>query len=169
MEQKINNEQEKKNWKIYLWAKHKLKFYIFLGLFISSIIGYQFFQIQINKKNEFISEQYIKAGIYLASKKETESKKILEEIINSKNKFYSPLALNMILEKKLETNSKKILDYFEIVEKLQNKKDQKDLIILKKSLYLIKISQIEKGNELLQKIIDSNSSLKSIAEELLEN
>ena len=75
----------------------------------------------------------------------------------------------MILEKKLETNSKKILDYFEIVEKLQNKKDQKDLIILKKSLYLIKISQIEKGNELLQKIIDSNSSLKSIAEELLEN
>ena len=34
MEQKINNEQEKKNWKIYLWAKHKLKFYIFLGLFI---------------------------------------------------------------------------------------------------------------------------------------
>ena len=74
MEQKINNEQEKKNWKIYLWAKHKLKFYIFLGLFISSIIGYQFFQIQINKKNEFISEQYIKAGIYLASKKETESK-----------------------------------------------------------------------------------------------
>ena len=75
----------------------------------------------------------------------------------------------MILEKKLETNSKKILDYFEIVEKLQNKKEQKDLIILKKSLYLIKISQIEKGNELLQKIIDSNSSLKSIAEELLEN
>ena len=147
MEQKINNEQEKKNWKIYLWAKHKLKFYIFLGLFISSIIGYQFFQIQINKKNEFISEQYIKAGIYLASKKETESKKILEEIINSK----------------------KILDYFEIVEKLQNKKEQKDLIILKKSLYLIKISQIEKGNELLQKIIDSNSTLKSIAEELLEN
>ena len=75
----------------------------------------------------------------------------------------------MILEKKLETNSKKILDYFEIVEKLQNKKEQKDLIILKKSLYLIKISQIEKGNELLQKIIDTNSSLKSIAEELLEN
>ena len=75
----------------------------------------------------------------------------------------------MILEKKLETNSKKILDYFEIVEKLQNKKEQKDLIILKKSLYLIKISQIEKGNELLQKIIDSNSTLKSIAEELLEN
>ena len=68
-----------------------------------------FFKYRLIKKNEFISEQYIKAGIYLASKKKKmSSKKNLEEIINSKNKFYSPLALNMILEKKLETNSKKI-------------------------------------------------------------
>tara|TARA_A100001015_G_C14786078_1_gene631134 strand:+ start:79 stop:456 length:378 start_codon:yes stop_codon:yes gene_type:complete len=125
--------------------------------------------MQIDKKNELISEQYIKAGLYLASKKEIESKKILEEIINSKNKFYSQLALSIILEKKLETNSKKILDYFETVEKLQYKKEQKDLIVLKKALYLIKISQIKEGNKLLKKIIETNSSLKLIAEELLEN
>ena len=169
MEQKINNEEEKKNWKNNLWVKHKFKFYIFFGLFILSTIGYQFFQMQIDKKNELISEQYIKAGLYLASKKEIESKKILEEIINSKNKFYSQLALSIILEKKLETNSKKILDYFETVEKLQYKKEQKDLIVLKKALYLIKISQIKEGNKLLKKIIETNSSLKLIAEELLEN
>ena len=54
------------------------------------------------------------------------------------------------------------------MEKLQIKKIKR-FNNFKKSLYLIKISQIEKGNELLQKIIDSNSTLKSIAEELLEN
>ena len=67
------------------------------------------------------------------------AKKIYEEIILSKNKFYSILALNTIIEKNLIKDKEKILEFFEIVEKSNFKKDQKDLIALKKALYMIKI------------------------------
>ena len=42
-------------------------------------------------------------------KKNEKSKIIYEEIILSKNQFYSILALNNILEKKLETDKNKIV------------------------------------------------------------
>ena len=60
----------------------------------------------MKKKNEIISEKYIQAGLYLSSNEMKNAKKIYEEIIESKNKFYSILALNTILEKNLESNDK---------------------------------------------------------------
>ena len=58
-----------------------------------------------SNKNEKISEQYIKAGIHLTSNEKEKSKLIYKEIILSKNKFYSVLALNSIIENELEENS----------------------------------------------------------------
>ena len=72
-----------------------------------------------------------------------------------------------MLEKNLEKDNNKILDYFKIIEKLQKSKSQKDLLILKKALYLIKISNIQEGNDLLTSLVTSNSELKNIAEEIL--
>ena len=46
--------------------------------------------------------------------------------------------------------------------------DKKDLILLKKALYLIKISDQKDGQDILKKIIEKNSKLKSIAEILIE-
>ena len=54
-----------------------------------------------------------------------------------------------------------------VVEKNIKKGDQKDLITFKKALYLINMSDIQKGNDLLNKLIDDNSTLKVIAEEVL--
>ena len=82
-------------------------------------------------KNILISERYIEAGLYLASNNQENAKKIYEEIILSKNTFYSVLALNTIIEKDLIKNKERILEYFN-VEKSVSSKDQKDLIILKK-------------------------------------
>ena len=107
------------------------------------------------------------AGIYLSAKKNNEAKKLYEEIIISKNKIYSILALNTIIEKNLIPDENKILEYFSIVEKSISNKDQKDLIILKKALYQINENQKEEGNKLLKKLIDNNSSLKTIAQEIL--
>ena len=61
----------------------------------------------------------------------------------------------------------KILEYFSIVEKSISNKYQKDLIILKKALYQINVNNKEEGNKLLEKLIDNNSSLKTIAQEIL--
>ena len=72
------------------------------------------------------------------SSKKDEAKKIYEEIILSKNEFYSILALNKLIEENLINDKKKILNYFKMIEKSLITNDYKELIIFKKALYLIK-------------------------------
>ena len=120
-----------------------------------------------SNKNEKISEQYIKAGIHLTSNEKEKSKLIYKEIILSKNKFYSILSLNALIEKNLISDKNKILKYFDILENSITLKEQEDLILLKKALYLLKEKEFKAGNNLLQVLIDKNSNLKIIAEEIL--
>tara|TARA_B100000524_G_scaffold313834_1_gene191307 strand:- start:206 stop:712 length:507 start_codon:yes stop_codon:yes gene_type:complete len=121
-----------------------------------------------NKKNKDISEKYIKAGIYLTSKDLDNSKKIYKEIILSKNKFYSPLALNNIIENDLEKDNNQVLKLFEVVEDINMENEFKDLVILKKALYLIKINRVDEGKKLLEKIISRKSTWSEIALEILK-
>jgi len=110
-----------------------------------------------DNQNEKISEKYIKAGIYLSSKDKEKSKSVYKEIIFSKNKFYSILALNNIIENDLEENSDEVLKFFKIVENINITKEQKNLVKLKKALYFKKISRNTEGNRLLKEIIADNS------------
>ena len=125
--------------------------------------------VKTSSHNNLISEKYVQAGIYLASGEKEKSFQIFEEIIISKNNFYSVLALNTILEKELTKNKEKILGFFEIIEQLDIDQNRKDLILFKKALYLLKSSDFETGNKLLKKLIESNSKLKIYAEEVLDN
>ena len=81
--------------------------------------------IHKEKKNNLISEKYIQAGLYLANGKKIESKNLYKEIVLSKNNFYSILALNTIIEKNLENDEGKVIEYFEILENLKLSKSQK--------------------------------------------
>ena len=137
---------------------------LFIIIVILSVIF--FLNYYQNNQNEKISEKYIKAGIYLSSKDREKSKLIYKEIIFSKNKFYSILALNNIIENDLEENSEEILKLFNIIENTRNENERKNLIKLKKALYLIKISRLKEGNKLLQEIISQNSIWRDIALEL---
>ena len=65
------------------------------------------------------------------------------------------------------SDKNKILKYFDTLENSISLKDQRDLISLKKALFLIKHSDTQQGNEILNKLIDKNSKFKSIAQELL--
>ncbi len=144
---------------------------ILISIFISIILlflGLKIFDYFKEIQNKEISEKYIKAGIYLSSNKKEQSLKIYREIINSKNKFYSILALNNIIENNLESDNNKILELFSSAEKIKIKKEQKNLLKLKKALYLFKISNIEEGNKLLNQIIADNSKWKNIASELIK-
>ena len=71
------------------------------------------------------------------------------------------------MEKNLINDESLILKYFEIVEEIQNSEEQRDLIIFKKALFLIKISKNEEGKTLLKNLIKSNSKIKLLAEEVL--
>ena len=152
-----------------LWDKYKVIIYSFLFVIILTLVSYKFIQIQDSKKNNQISEDYIQAGIYLTTGKKNDAKNIYEDIIIRKHKFYSSLALSVILENELETEKNKIIKYFNIIENLKISDDQKDLIIFKKALYLLKISQTTEGNKILKKLVETDSKLKSLAQEMLSN
>ena len=130
---------------------------------LSAMIFLNYYQ---DNQNEKISEKYIKAGIYLSSKDKEKSKSIYKEIIFSKNKFYSILALNNIIENDLEENHDEVLKFFEIVEKINITPEQRNLVKLKKALYFKKISRDTEGNKLLEEIIADNSIWKETALEI---
>ena len=65
------------------------------------------------------------------------------------------------------THKNQILNYFEILIKKRQSKENKDIINFKKALFLIKNSEVKKGNELLNEMIKNNSNLKFLAEEVI--
>ena len=137
-----------------------------ITLVIFILIGIMYLNYNEKSKNEKISEKFIQAGIYVSLNEKEKSKKIYKEIISSKNKFYSLLALNTIIDNNLEENSEVILKLFETVEDIKTEKEQKNLIKLKKALYLIKISEDRLGKKLLDEIISDNSIWKEAAAEI---
>ena len=169
MEQNQINNTEVKNRIIDLLIKNKKLIISFLIIVFVATSSLTFIKIKNEKKNDLISEKYIEAGIYLSNKEMKKSIKIYDEIIVSKNKFYSILALNVLIEKNLIKDKDKILNYFQIVENLKLDKNQRDLLLFKKALYLRKYSNSKESERLLQKLIDSDTKLKEIVEEILSN
>ena len=73
-----------------------------------------------------------------------------------------------MIENNLISDKNEILNYFQIIEKINIPQEQRDLIVFKKALFLIKISNNKKdGNELLENLIKNNSKLNSLAKEVL--
>tara|TARA_B100000767_G_C19655941_1_gene488895 strand:+ start:29 stop:538 length:510 start_codon:yes stop_codon:yes gene_type:complete len=167
MEQNVNNKIELKDRLISFYNNNKLKIYVFFVTLIIILFSTILFKVNKDKKNILIAEKYIEAGLYLASDKKNQSKNLYEEIILSKNPFYSILALNIILEKNLISDKKIILNYFKILEKIKNSKEQTDLIMFRKALYLIKINNTQEGKEILKNLIEEESALKQLVEEIM--
>ena len=169
MENKIVSEPNGINKIKNLVIRYKKLLLILLTIILVSVIGSIFFNYNQENKSKIISENYIKAGIFLSNNNKEKSKNIYKQIILSKNKFYSPLALNNILENNLEIKNNEVLKFFEVVESIKLPNEQKNLIKIKKALYLIKISRPEVGNKLLEEIILSNSVWSNMASEILNS
>ena len=119
--------------------------------------------INHNNKNEkkLISENYIQAKIFLEKENNNEAKEILIKLIKKKDEVYSPLSLFLIIDKKLEEDNQKISNLFDSIIKMKNlENEDKNLIILKKAIFIS-----NEGNEvevlnLLKPIINSDSAWK---------
>ena len=61
------------------------------------------------------------------------------------------------------------MNYFKLIENVASNDESRELINLKKALYLIKESDNKNGDNLLQNLIESNSTFKSIAIGILED
>ena len=168
MDQSLENKFSLKIKITNFYNLNKNKIYVFLSILILALILFTYIKLDNEKKNIKVAENYIKAGIYLSSDNKDNAKDIYEEIILSKNNFYSILALNTIIEKNLISDKEKILNFFSILEDASLTKEQEDLLKFKKALYLIKITDTEIGNKLLEDLIDQNSTLKPLAQDILE-
>tara|TARA_A100001015_G_scaffold209949_1_gene235195 strand:+ start:3371 stop:3877 length:507 start_codon:yes stop_codon:yes gene_type:complete len=168
MSQDIENKLEFKDKLFLFYRKNKFKIISLIILIFVVFLTLILINENQKKKNVLQAENYIKAGIYLSNGKEKQALEIFEEIIKSKNKFYSILALNSILEKNLVEEKEKILNYFETLETINFSEDTIDVIYFKKALFYLKNSNSQQGNNLLQKLIDKNSNQKSLAQEIID-
>ena len=167
MDQSTENNRELKDkiWDFY--NSNKLKIFSIILIIILAFFSFFFVKYSNEKKNIAIAEKYIKASLYLNSSDKSKAKATYEEIILSENNFYSILSLNTIIEKNLVSDKNKIINYFNALEKSISFKDQKDLIKLKKALFLYKENEIASGNSLLNELIEKKSNLKKIAQDLI--
>lgn len=164
-----NKTTDNSNFIEEIFNKAKKKSNYFIGILTLIILGVAitiFLDHQQVVKNNKISEQYIKANIYLTQKDKENSKNIFKQIIKSEDKFYSILALNSILENNLEASNEEVLKIFRIIENINLDKDKIDLIKLKKALFLIKISKISEGNKLLNELTEKDSVWGKIASDI---
>jgi len=167
MEYNTDNQIELKDRILSFYKDNRLKIKIITFSLIILVISIFLIEINKSKKNEQISEKYISAGVLYLENKKAQAKETYEEILMSKNSFYTMLALSEILEKNLEEDNEKLIKYFDKVLKLQKTKEQKNILIIKKALFLANNSLEDEANKLLQELINSNSELKDLAEEIL--
>ena len=116
MDQSLDKKIEVKDKLISLYNKHKFKFYLVIFILLLAVAIFLFLDENKKKNNKITSEKYVQAGLLIASGKAGEAQKLYEDIILSKNKFYSILSLNVILEKNLVEDKSKVIEYFKILE-----------------------------------------------------
>ena len=153
MEQNLDNKIDFKSRLINFYKDNKIKIQIFLFIILISFFSIMFLQVYNDKQNNLISEKFIKADIIYTKDDKNSAKKLYEDILRSKNSFYSTLALNEIIEKNLEKDDKKILEYFDKVESLQKNKERKDILKFKKALFLLKNLNTQDAKILLKELI----------------
>ncbi len=167
MDDSLDKKLDFKDRLISFLNKNKLKLIIFFIILLVSVIVTLLFNENQNRKKILLSDKFVKAGLLFSTGNTEKAKQHYDEIILSKNKFYSLLALNKILEKNLEKDQEKILNYFSILEKINFSANTYDLVQLKKALFLINNSKKQSGIKILENLIEKNSDLKSIAEEII--
>ena len=144
--------------------KHLKLIIIFCFIVILAFSLLTFIKIKEENKNILISEKYNQAKVFINNNKNNEGLVILEEVINTKHPFYSPLSLYLILDSNLTNDADKITELFDKVISNNNiDKENINLIKLKKALYLSNDQNEQALLELLNPIINSGSHWRVIA------
>jgi len=169
MENNIESKIDINNRLSNFYKLNKVK--IFTIIIISFVVVISIFLLKHNNKknNILIAEKYVEAGLQLSKNNKENARNLYEEIILSKNKFYSILSLNTIIENDLIKDNEKVLNYFELLKNLNFSKNKQDFLILKQALYLIKSSKKKEGEQLLKDLIKNSPQLNTLAEEIIKN
>ena len=164
-EQEINSEKNS----ITSFVKKKKKTIIYiLIIIVLLLIAFFTYRYFLQQKHIETSEQFNTAKIEI-SKNIEKSKNILISIVEDKNKFYSPMSLNLLLEKKINLPNEKILELFDKVIEIRGlEKNTKNLYILKKGLFLSEFADENTILKTLNPLINSTSIWRTQAIIILE-
>lgn len=160
-EETLNTENKLKN--IQIIFKKNIK-YIFILTFVIILAAIASIYVKNNKeKNQvLVSEKFINAKILLEKKQNGKAKKILEELVDNKNSFYSPLSLSLIISNELEKSEENIINLFDKVLSINSlEKLELDLVLYKKTIFLAKIGKDQKLLDTANRLINNESSLRN--------
>ena len=143
--------------------KDNLKTIIIVFLLLFSIFSiFSWMKYDANIKKQKLSEDFIKAKIFISEKKFVEANDILKDIVNQKDSTYSVLSLYLIINKDLEKDEKLVIKYFDKILSIKAlKKEDLNLIKLKKAIYISRYEKEEDLLDLLNPIINSESFWKA--------
>ena len=156
----INNETKKE--KVLNFFKNNKK-KLFLLLIILILIPFSIFSYQIikDKNKDKLSSKFNLAVSSYENGNKSEIKSIMKDIINNKDKTYSPLALYFLIDNDIKLTNEEVNNYFDIIiNEINLDKEIKNLNIYKKGLFN---SSFVSENELLlilKPVINSDSLWK---------
>ncbi len=148
---------EKKSLKNFILSNRKILISFILTLLILAV--FLWWSDSASKKERYKnSEDFINAKVYLSQNNNQKSLKILKNIIDRKDKVYSPLSLFLIIDKDLETNKDNITKYFDQIISIKNlEKEDKNLIKLKKAIFISEKVDEADLISLLSPVLNSDS------------
>ena len=159
--QLINQNTRKEKFKNFILNNKK----ILIGLFSITILATIsiFIFLELKTKNQLKIAGKYNEITQLYEKKN--SKKVSEDLINiisKKDKTYSPLALNFLIDNKIINNRDQINSFFDlIINEIKLENEIKNLIIYKKALYNSDSSSENNLLKILKPILNSESIWKS--------
>ena len=150
------------------FVNNKKRIIIVLSILILLVLGY-FAYDEIKKRNKIkIADQYNGSKINFLSGNKTNIENEMVEIIQAKDKTYSPLALYFLLDNNIIKSQDKINNLFDVlINETQLDKEIINLITYKKALYNSDFAAENDLLKILNPIINSDSIWKSHALYLL--
>ena len=117
------------------YEKNKILIFSFIFCLIFAFVSFSFYIENKEKKKVLLSENYLKAKIYLEAGNKNKAINILKEVIFANDPTYSTLCLFLIMNQNLITDYKELSALFDhLLTNNKFSKEVRNLLIYKKAL-----------------------------------
>ena len=159
----INNSTRNERIKNF-FINNKKKLIFSVPIILILIISYLTYAEFLIKKKLNLSNRYNESSLNFTLKNKMKVKNEMIDIVNKKDKTYSPLALYFLIDNNIISSDKEINELFDVILKI-NKLDKeiKNLVIYKKGLFNSSFEDENNLIKILNPILNSNSIWKSHA------
>jgi len=143
------------------YEKNKSLIYTFIFFTIFALFGVIYYLENEENKRITLSDDYMRAQIYINEGEKNKAKILLEKIIYKNDSTYSSLSLFTLLSEDLVTDNNKINNFFNhLLKNNKFEKEMKNLIIFKKLLTQFDNLQESELLSISKPIISSDSVWK---------